>query len=265
MAIYRTVSMTFWTDPKVTDDFTPEDRYFYLYLFTNPHTNLCGCYEISLKQMAIETGYSKDSIENLLKRFDKVHDVIRYSTETKEILLLNWHKYNWTESPKFRKPLEKEIQSVKYDCFREYLQKNFEGKDCRYGIDTNCIGTSVTDTDTVSNNNIVSNYPSVDNDNLSNNFSFNAEKAWNDTFAIYPKKDGFATAKQIWMDKLLGVVPENQYDVAVLIAKAVKAYLSDYELKHPNLENYKYARRFDKWLTEDCDYWISQVEKGERE
>lgn len=270
MAIYRTVSMTFWTDPKVTDDFTPEDRYFYLYLFTNPHTNLCGCYEISLKQMSTETGYSKDSIENLLKRFDKVHDVIRYSTETKEILLLNWHKYNWTESAKFRKPLAKEIQSIKEDLFREYLQKMFDGENCGYGIDTtyidtNCIDTTVTVTDTVLNNNIVSNYPSVDNDNLSNNFSFNAEKAWNDTFAIYPKKDGFATAKQIWMDKILGVVPENQYDVAVLIAKAVKAYLSDYELKHPNLENYKYARRFDKWLTEDCDYWISQVEKGERE
>ena len=46
MAIYRNVSMSFWTDSKVADDFTAEDRYFYLYLFTNPHTNLCGCYEI---------------------------------------------------------------------------------------------------------------------------------------------------------------------------------------------------------------------------
>ena len=61
MAIYRTVSMSFWTDNKVTDDFTPEDRYFYLYLFTNPHTNLCGCYEISIKQIANEMGYSKDT------------------------------------------------------------------------------------------------------------------------------------------------------------------------------------------------------------
>lgn len=144
MAIYRTVSMTFWTDPKVTDDFTPEDRYFYLYLFTNPHTNLSGCYEISLKQMSTETGYSKDSIENLLKRFEKVHDVIRYCTETKEILLLNWHKYNWTESPKFRKPLEKEIQAIKDNYFREYLQKIFDGEEERYRIDTNCIDTTVT-------------------------------------------------------------------------------------------------------------------------
>ena len=56
MANYRNISMDFWQDSKVVDDFTPEDRYMYLYCMTNPHTNLCGCYEISVKQMANETG-----------------------------------------------------------------------------------------------------------------------------------------------------------------------------------------------------------------
>lgn len=57
MASYRNISMDFWTDSKVVDDFTPEDRYIYLYCMTNPHTNLCGCYEVSIKQIANETGY----------------------------------------------------------------------------------------------------------------------------------------------------------------------------------------------------------------
>lgn len=157
MAIYRTVSMTFWTDRKVTDDFTAEDKYFYLYLFTNPHTNLSGCYEISLKQIANETGYSKDSIENLIRRFEFVHNVVRFSDETKEILLLNWHKYNWTNSEKFRKPLLREIENIKCDSFRDYLKKIYNGDHSGYGIDTTCINTNcsdtsvtVTDTDTVS-------------------------------------------------------------------------------------------------------------------
>mgnify|MGYP006969283853 CR=1 FL=1 len=47
MANYRNISMDFWQDSKVVDDFTPEDRYMYLYCMTNPHTNLCGCYEIT--------------------------------------------------------------------------------------------------------------------------------------------------------------------------------------------------------------------------
>ena len=100
MAIYRNVHLSFWTDNKVADDFTPEDKYFYLYLFTNPQTNLCGCYEVSLKQIANQTGYNRDTIERLIERFEKVHKVIVYSKESKEILLLNWYKYNWTKKRK---------------------------------------------------------------------------------------------------------------------------------------------------------------------
>ena len=96
MALYRTVNLSFWTDPKVDDDFTPEDKYFYLYLLTNPHTNLVGCYEVSMKQMCRETGYNEDTVLRLLGRMSEQHDVIRFSQETKEVLILNWHKYNWT-------------------------------------------------------------------------------------------------------------------------------------------------------------------------
>ena len=149
MAIYRTVSISFWSDSKVTDDFTPEDRYFYLYLFTNPHTSLSGCYEISIKQMALELGYSQDTCSRLIERFITVHNVIRHSKETKEILLLNWHKYNWTESPKFKKALVREIEKVKNPNFKRYLTRLANGENAGYGIDTTCIDTSVTDTDTV--------------------------------------------------------------------------------------------------------------------
>ena len=153
MAIYRNVMMNFWTDRKVADDFTPEDRYFYLYLFTNPHTNLCGCYEISIKQTIAETGYSRDSIENLLKRFEEVHDGIRYSSKTGEVLILNWHKYNWTSSEKFRKPLLDQIRAIKSPDFKSYLLMVFESENdtisipYKYGIDTT---DTVTDTVTVS-------------------------------------------------------------------------------------------------------------------
>ena len=121
--------MSFWTDSKIIDDFTPEDRYFYLYLFTNPHTNLCGCYEISFRQMVIEVGYSRESIENLVRRFEEYHKVIRYSPETKEILLLNWHKYNWTKSDKYVNALVKEIEKVKNRHFRKYLIQALYGED----------------------------------------------------------------------------------------------------------------------------------------
>ena len=149
MAVYRNIQISFWTDAKVADEFTPEDKYFYLYLFTNPHTNLCGCYEISKKHASWETGYSIDTIERLINRFENVHNVIRFNTQTKELLLLNWHKYNWTSSEKFRKPLQKEIESIKCEEFKRYLSNLFDGDTVsipyRYGTDT-----TVTVTDTVS-------------------------------------------------------------------------------------------------------------------
>ena len=162
MALYRNIHLSFWQDTKVTDDFTPEDRYFYLYLLTNPHTNLCGCYEISIKQMANEMGYDSKKVGKLIDRFSFIHNLIRYARSERELLIFHWSKYNWTSSEKFRKPLLQEIQNVKTDDFREYLLKLFDGENAKYGIDTvygkeeygintNCMDTTdtVTDTDSI--------------------------------------------------------------------------------------------------------------------
>jgi len=131
MAIYRTIQMSFWTDSKVIDDFSIKDRYFFLYLLTNPHTNLCGCYELSIQQASNETGYSKDIVEKLIDKMEQTHKVIRYSRPTKEILILNWGKYNWTKSPKFKKPLFEEIKSVKNTDFVDFLREMYEKCDTK--------------------------------------------------------------------------------------------------------------------------------------
>ena len=39
MAKYRSIQTSFWSDSKIIEDFTPEDRYFYLYLLTNEKSN----------------------------------------------------------------------------------------------------------------------------------------------------------------------------------------------------------------------------------
>ena len=161
MALYRNIHLSFWQDTKVTDDFTPEDRYFYLYLLTNPHTNLCGCYEISIKQMANEMGYDVKKVIKLIERFSSIHNLIRYSQSGRELLIFHWSKYNWTSSEKFRKPLLQEIQNVKTDDFREYLLKLFDGENVKYGMDTVSekeeYGMDTTDTDSITDadNNIL--------------------------------------------------------------------------------------------------------------
>lgn len=142
MSNYRNVSLSFWTDSKVDDDFTPEDKYFYLYLMTNPHTSICGCYEISMKQMERETGYNTDTVKRLLQRMEEMHGVIKYCSETKEVLLLNWWKYNWSNSPKVKSAIVSVVGHIKNKSFRKYVMDMISLR-YEYGMDT-------TDTDTVS-------------------------------------------------------------------------------------------------------------------
>lgn len=140
MAGYRNVSQYFWQDSKVVDDFEPEDRYFYLYLLTNPHTNILGCYEISFKQMMDETGLSRDKVKELIKKMQEEHKVIIYDYETKEVLIKKWSKYNWTKSDKLLIAVESVIPYVKSNSLKEKMLeilKNYKEKiGYLYGIDT---------------------------------------------------------------------------------------------------------------------------------
>lgn len=115
MAEWRKVQTRFWRDAEMLE-MTPEDKLFYIYIITNPSTTACGCYELSPRLAAGETGYNQDTIEQLIERFVD-YNKIRYSYETKEILILNWFKYNPPKSPKIRSLIEKELAEVKHPEF----------------------------------------------------------------------------------------------------------------------------------------------------
>ncbi|WP_374193748.1 hypothetical protein [Bacillus sp. ISL-75] len=42
MAKFRMVRTDFWKNPMVSEEMTPEDKFFCLYLLTNPHTTQTG-------------------------------------------------------------------------------------------------------------------------------------------------------------------------------------------------------------------------------
>ena len=90
---------------------------------------------------------------------------------------------------------------------------------------------------------------------------FDFEEAFNKTFEIYPKKKSYTKAKDVWLDKLLGVIEENRADVARLIYGATAAYLHDYKNKNPDDTEFRYLPQYADWLINDCDYWIGVVEK----
>lgn len=132
MAVYRQIHVSFWQDPFILE-LTPEEKYFYLYLMTNSKTTQCGIYELPKKIIELETGYNRDTVEKLLKRFDD-YKKIQYSDETKEIIILNWIKYNAINSPKVKACIFKELTHVKNKGF--VLVFNTVCKQYGYGIDT---------------------------------------------------------------------------------------------------------------------------------
>lgn len=94
MSTFRMVHTEFWNDPIVIEEMTPEDKYFFLYLLTNPSTTQIGIYQITKKQMAFDMGYSMETINSLLDRFTQHHGIVKYNHETRELAIKNWGKFN---------------------------------------------------------------------------------------------------------------------------------------------------------------------------
>lgn len=127
MGIKRVVDVNFWNDDKVIDYFSPEDKLFMLYLMTNPHTTQLGVYSINKKQMAFELGYSLDTINVLLDRFENKYQMIKYVNETKEIAIKNYLKYSIIKGGKpVEDLLEKEIKQVKDKSLLGYVYENIK-------------------------------------------------------------------------------------------------------------------------------------------
>ena len=129
MGIKRIVDTSFWTDGKM-DDFSPEDKYFWLYLLTNPFSKQLGIYEISIKQAAFQMGYSVDAFNVLLDRFEKKYGVILFSRETNEVAILNFLRHSVMKGGKpVEDCIKKEMTLVKNRRLIDIVFSHLYGRD----------------------------------------------------------------------------------------------------------------------------------------
>lgn len=124
--IKRIVDVDFWTDEKVIELFSPEDKLFFIYLLTNPHTTQLGIYPISKKVMAFEIGYSIDAINVLLDRFENKYGLIKYKNG--EMAIKNSLRHSIVKGGK---PVEdllvKEISAVKTKSLLKWVYESVKG------------------------------------------------------------------------------------------------------------------------------------------
>lgn len=224
---FRMIEQSFWTDSKVDDEFTPEDKYFYMYLLTNPHTNMLGCYEISMKQMERETGYNEDTIKRLIDRMENNYSVIKFEKGTKEMLIKNWYKYNWTNSKKVLICLEQDFKEVKSESLKCLLADILAEK---YGIDTLSIPYPYP-MDITNNNNKNNN---KNNNNNNNTLLCNTDVTKCNTEKEIDKDN--KTKKQKSKNLLIEEYTDNEelrlsLQAFVEMRKTIKKPLTDYAMK----------------------------------
>ena len=121
MAKYRQLYTEFWSDSFVLE-LTPEEKYFYVYLLSNSKTTQSGIYEISKRIIETETGYSRETVEKLLKRFCDYNKIL-YCENTKELMVINWIRYNVPNNINAIKCINKELSRVKNKEFIKILFK----------------------------------------------------------------------------------------------------------------------------------------------
>lgn len=280
MAKFRKIETRFWSDTYIQEEMSAEDKYFYLYLMTNEYTKQIGIYSISKKQMSFDLGYSIESVKALLQRFENHHKLIKYDSETREIILLNWAKNNLNVGGKpIQDLIKKEIKEIKNKDFLFLMYENCPENELKKfiksiifrsenKIDNDSFDDSCNDTPTrnkkeeiinknkelISNKEVLSNNIKKENKETTTNVVGKKEKS------LYKQED--ASALQAEAEELIS---NSAYDDKIkhllshwwfkekpyFIKKKLKSNSSLKSiLKLDFILNHRYFEEFIKWITE---------------
>lgn len=106
----RTVNTKFWVDPFI-EELTPKEKLLFLYLLTNPKTNMLGIYEVSIRKISFETGLTQQEINKAFITFtekNKCYFLDNY------VVIPNFLK-NQKMNPNMLKSAKKEFENVPND------------------------------------------------------------------------------------------------------------------------------------------------------
>jgi len=105
VAKQRIVNTKFWDDSYIAG-LSPLEKLIFLYLITNPLTNISGVYELPLKRAAFDVGLEVEAIAAILKRFEADGKLLRLAGW---LAVKNFIKYQ-TLNPKIRVGIANELR-----------------------------------------------------------------------------------------------------------------------------------------------------------
>lgn len=235
----RMIDTELWNNEEIIENFTAEDKYFWLYLLTSPHNNVCGVFKNSPNLMARDMGLHKDTIVNLLYRFEKVHNLIYADKETNEVLILNWHKWNWTKSEDFIRTIEKQMSNISSQTIVSMLVERINDKVCKTVLRPSQDGTN-TNTIINTNSNIVSKeeiYTYFDR-----------------IYSIYPRKVSKVQAKETFEHKLRGMEKEEAHKKAISVYRLLERQIKVWQAeKDGQGRKEEHTPHFSSWLSANVE------------
>ena len=267
MSKFRQIQTSFWSDTYIQEEMTAEDKYFYLYLMTNEFTTQIGIYPITKKQIAFDLGYSMESVQALLQRFETYHELIKYDTETREIILLKWAENNLNVGGKpVQDLIKKEISQVKnkeflflmYDNCPENSLKNFIDsllenykKTNNFNTSYESLDVSLNDTGAINNKEEIINNNNNNINNLKNIIEIQEQKE-----KVVVNSNG-ALQQEIKM--LLGVRKIKVYDI-IKLNKPIERikFVINFCNKNNKADGYLFKALKDDWELKE----VQQEEKN---
>lgn len=115
MANQRYISTSFWDDEWI-QSLDPSEKLLYLYLMTNPLTNIAGVYKITERRISFDTGFNLDTIRHIFAKFQKSGKVFRYK---EYIAIPSWPKHQrWEKSSKTRVGIDIVLASLEPEVIK---------------------------------------------------------------------------------------------------------------------------------------------------
>lgn len=109
MAKQRYISTSFWDDAWI-QELDPSEKLLYLYLMTNPLTNIAGVYKITVRRIVFDTGFNKDTVTRILGRFKKDKKAVLHG---EYMIIPSWPKHQqWDKRTKIRDGIEAVLKEI---------------------------------------------------------------------------------------------------------------------------------------------------------
>jgi len=109
MAKQRYVNTKFWSDTYISE-LDPIEKLLFLYFLTNPFTNISWIYEITLKQIALDTWIDREEmLPKIIKRFSEAKKIYYIDGW---IYIRNFQKHQKTWSKSIEIWIDREMELI---------------------------------------------------------------------------------------------------------------------------------------------------------